>query len=75
MPVDLTELRVQVERAVTVGDSAIALLNGIQGKIEAAVAADNLADNSATAQLAVSLKGELDNLATAVETNTTPSQG
>ena len=69
---DFAALTAEVERANTVGASAIALLSGIQARIDAAVAADNLADDSATAKLAADLKAENDSLAAAVEANTTP---
>lgn len=68
---DFSALEAEVARVSSVNASAIALLNGIQQRIEEAVAADNLADDSHTAQLAVDLGAQTDALAAAVETNTT----
>lgn len=70
MAADFSALSAEVARAQTVNASAIALLNGIAARIDAAVTADNLDDNSASAALAASLKAETDGLASAVEANT-----
>ena len=70
MPADFSALQAEVSRATDVDSSAIALLNGIQQRIADAVTADNLADNSATAQLAADLKTQTDALADAVSANT-----
>lgn len=73
MAADFSALEAEVSRLTDVNASAIALLNGIQARIEAAVTADNLADNSATAQLATALGQQTDALAEAV-TNNTPAE-
>lgn len=70
MPADFIALTAEVERANTVGASAVALINGFQARLDEAIAADNLADNSATATLSAELKAENDALAAAVEANT-----
>lgn len=70
MPADFTALTAEVEREKTVGESAIALLNGFQTRLDEAIAADNLSDNTATAALAQSLRAQTDALAAAVAANT-----
>lgn len=70
MAANFSELTAEVEATRTVNDSAIALLNGIGARIEAAVAADNLDDNTHTAQLAADFKAEREKLAAAVTANT-----
>ena len=71
MPVDVSDLTAAVERMTTVSESAIALINGIAAKIDAAVAADNVVDATNLAALSASIKSEADSLAAAVEANTT----
>lgn len=73
MGANFSELTAEVERANTVGASAIALIGGFQTRLDAAIAADNLADNTQTAALSAQLKAETDALASAVEANTTPA--
>jgi hypothetical protein len=68
-------LRVEVERNKSVDDSAIALLNGIAARIQAAVDAATAAGATAeqvaqTQALANSLKSDTDALAAAVTANT-----
>lgn len=62
----------EVTNIETVDASAVTLINGIAAQIEAAVAADNLADDSAAAALAARLRASADNLAAAISANTTP---
>jgi hypothetical protein len=59
---DFNSLQAEVDRAVTLGNRAIEMLRAIPGRIQAAVDADNLADNSAVAKLAETLKTENDAL-------------
>jgi len=67
---DFTALDTQVSRLTDVNASAIALLNGIAQKVADAVAADNLADDTHTAQLSEALSAQTDSLAAAVTANT-----
>lgn len=68
-------LRVEVERIKTVDEAAIAALNGIQGRIQAAVDAA-LAGGATTEQVAAmqalsdDIKGNTDRLAAAIVANT-----
>lgn len=70
MAADFAALEAEVSRLTDVDASAIALLNGIAAKVQAAVDADNLADNTETAKLAADLKAQTDALAAAVSANT-----
>lgn len=70
MAADFAALDAEVSRLTDVNASAIALLNGIAARVQAAVDADNLADNTHTAQLAAELTAQTDSLAAAVTANT-----
>jgi len=70
MAADFAALDAQVARLTDVDASAIALLNGIAQRVADAVAADNLADNTHTAQLSADLTAQTDSLAAAVTANT-----
>ena len=74
MPADFTQLTAEVERIETVVPSVVAIINGIAAQIEAAVAADNLSDNTQTAGLADRVRAQADTLAAAAVTGT-PSEG
>ena len=67
---DFTALDAEVARLTDVNAAAIALLNGIAQKVADAVAADNLADDSHTAQVSAALSAQTDSLAAAVTANT-----
>lgn len=73
----LSDLETQVTKATTVMSSATALINGIAGRMQAAVDAA-LANGATAEQLAPvqaeadSLKASSDALSTAVEANTAP---
>ena len=67
---DFTALEAEVSNLTSVVAAAVALINGIAAQIEAAVAADNLDDNSHTAQLAADVRAQADSLASAVADNT-----
>jgi hypothetical protein len=69
MPADVTELTAEVTRARGVVDSAIALINGIAARIDAAVAADNVVDATNLTALSASLRSEVDDLSAAVSAN------
>ena len=70
MAADFSQLETDVSGLEEVVPSAVALLDGIQKAIEDAVAADNLADNSATALLAKRVGTQKASLADAVARNT-----
>ena len=70
MAADFSALEAEVARNTDVSNSAIALLNGIAQRVADAVAADNLDDNSHTAQLSTELSAQTDALAAAVSSNT-----
>ena len=70
MAADFAALEAEVSRLTDVDASAIALLNGIAARVQAAVDADNLADNTETAKLAADLQAKTDALAAAVTANT-----
>lgn len=70
MATDLTELTEQVARNSDVDQSAIALLNGIAARIDAAVAAAEAGNTTALAELATSLRNSSDALAAAITENT-----
>lgn len=67
---DFSQLQAEVTRNKDVAESAIAMLNGIAQKVADAVAADNLADDTQTAQLSQELSAQTDALAAAVTANT-----
>lgn len=70
MPADFTPLANEVAELTTVADSAVALLDGFQSRLQAAIAADNLADNSNVAQFATELGTQKTKLAEAVARHT-----
>lgn len=67
------ELNAEVTNLTTVAESAIALINGIAEKIQAAVDANDSGDNSQLKSLASSVRSQADALAAAVAANT-PSE-
>lgn len=67
---DFTALENEVSNLTSVVDSAIALINGFSDQLEAALTADNLADNSNVARLAAEFRAKADTLANAVAENT-----
>jgi hypothetical protein len=71
---DFTQMTAEVERNRSVAASAVALINGIAAKIEAAVQANDAGDNTALTDLATSLRSDSDALAAAVAANT-PAEG
>lgn len=74
MAADFSGLTAEVERIESVVPSVVAIINGIAAKIEEAVAADNLADNSASAALADRVRAQADALAAAAVAGT-PAEG
>lgn len=63
----LDDLRAQVEQNVTVTESAIALINGLTAKLDAAIASGNMDE---VAALSAQLNAETQKLAEAVTANT-----
>jgi hypothetical protein len=70
MPADFSPLVTEVADLTTVADSAIALLDGFDSRLAAAIAADNLSDDSNVAKFAADFKAQKDKLADAVARNT-----
>lgn len=72
---DLAGMTAEVERNRSVVGSAVALINGIAGRIDAAVAANDASDNTALTDLANSLRSDSQALADAVAANTSAEGG
>lgn len=70
MPANFDPLVTEVAELTTVADSAVALMDGFESRLAAAIAADNLSDNSNVAQFASEFKTQKDKLAEAVARNT-----
>lgn len=70
---DMSGISAEIERVKGVNASAIALINGFQSRLDAAiaeaVAANDAADLTALTDLSASLKTETDALAAAVSAN------
>ena len=64
------ELNTEVTNLTSVVDSAVALINGIADKIQAAVDANDAGDNSQLKSLSASVRAQADALAAAVAANT-----
>ena len=67
---DFSGLEAEVTNLTSVVDSAVALLNGIAARIDAAVAASDAGDNTKLTELASSVRAQADGLAAAVAANT-----
>lgn len=70
MPADFQPLVTEVTDLTTVADSAVALMDGFQSRLDAAIAADNLADDSNVAQFRDAVAAQKTKLADAVARNT-----
>ncbi len=70
MPADFSPLTTEVAELTTVADSAVALMDGFETRLNEAIAADYLSDNSNVAQFAASFAAEKTKLAEAVARNT-----
>ena len=70
MPADFTPLVNEVTELTTVADSAVALMDGFEGRLATAIAADNLSDNSNVAKFAADFGAQKAKLAEAVARNT-----
>lgn len=67
---DFSGVNAEVTRLTDVVASAVALINGIAAKIDAAVAANDAGDNTQLSGLADSLRSQADSLGAAVAANT-----
>ena len=70
MPADFTPLVTEVTDLTSVADSAVALMDGFESRLAAAIAADNLSDNSNVAKFAADFSAQKTKLADAVTRNT-----
>lgn len=75
MPTDFTPLANEVSELTSVVDSAVALMDGFQSRLDAAIEADNLSDSSNVGQFAKSFASEKARLAEAVTRNTPAAPG
>ena len=75
MPADFQPLITEVADLTTVADSAIALMDGFAARLDAAITADNLSDNTNVAQLSADFKAQKSRLAEAVARNTPADTG
>ncbi len=67
---DLTQLTAAVARNGTVEASAVTLLQGLKGQLDAAIEANRAGDPTALAALSTALGSETDSLAAAIVANT-----
>lgn len=74
MPANFDILATEVAELTTVADSAVALMDGFEGRLNAAIDADNLSDNSNVAKFAADFSAQKAKLADAVARNT-PAEG
>lgn len=73
MPADFSPLVTEVTDLTTVADSAVALMDGFDERLAAAIAADNLSDNSNVSKFAADFSAQKTKLAEAVARNTVAS--
>jgi hypothetical protein len=70
MPTDFNPLATEVGELTSVVDSASALMDGFDERLDAAIAADNLSDSSNVSKFSAEFKAQKDKLAEAVARNT-----
>lgn len=70
MPANFAPLETEVAELTSVVDSATALMDGFEGRLNDAIAADNLSDDSNVARFSASFAAEKTKLAEAVARNT-----
>lgn len=70
MPADFEPLVTEITELTTVVDSAAAFMDGADERLAAAIAADNLSDNSNVARFAADFKAQKTKLAEAIARNT-----
>lgn len=71
---DFTPLETELSEMTSVVDSSVAFMDGFQSRLDAAITADNLADNSNVARLRDAFAAEKTKLAEAIARGT-PSEG
>lgn len=74
MPADFSPLVTEVAELTSVADSAVALMDGFEGRLNAAITADNLSDNSNVVQFRDAFAAEKTKLAEAVARNTVAAE-
>lgn len=72
---DFNELETEVSRNRSVDESAAALINGFQARLDEAIAANDAGDNSKLTALSSDLRSSSDALAAAVAANTPAAPG
>jgi hypothetical protein len=70
MPANFDPLVTEVTELTTVAESAVALMDGFSQRLDDAIAADNLSDNSNVARFAADVNAQKTKLADAVARNT-----
>lgn len=70
MPANFEPLIAEVAELTTVVDSAAAFMDGSDERLAAAIAADNLSDDSNVAKFAADFRAQKDKLADAIARNT-----
>lgn len=70
MPADFQPLANEIAELTSVVDSSVALMDGFGAKLQEAIAADNLSDNSNVAQFASDFAAQKTKLAEAVARHT-----
>ncbi|HTG95794.1 MAG TPA: hypothetical protein VL866_24550 [Pyrinomonadaceae bacterium] len=70
MPADFNTLDTEVGELTSVADSAVALMDGFDQRLQDAIAADNLSDNTNVARLSAEFSAQKTKLADAVTRNT-----
>lgn len=70
MPANFDILATEVTDLTTVVDSATALMDGFEGRLQSAIAADNLSDDTNVAKFAADFSAQKTKLAEAVARNT-----
>jgi hypothetical protein len=73
--IDLSGLRASVSNATTVDASGAALIRGISQLVKDAIAADDLQDSAALAEVVTLLDGGTAELSAAISENTPAAQG
>lgn len=75
MPANFAPLETEVSELTSVADSAVALMDGFESRLNDAIAADNLADDSNVVQFRDAFAAQKTKLADAVSRNTPAAGG
>lgn len=70
MPADWTPLETEVTEMTSVVDASVALMDGFESRLSAAITADNLSDNSNVARFRDDFAAQKTKLSEAVARNT-----